>query len=366
MQSDDPGDGLVVLASPPDREKIPAPRFDHVRALTNEIGMWEHAEHRRPRTDHGFCTDDNARALIVVCRQGAAAHGSGADGELGALGERYLRFVLDARTSTGFHNRRRDDGRWDDEIGSDDSQGRAWWSLGTAARYAPTEAMRTAATDAFARCGRFESPHLRANAFAALGAADMLAAHPRHTAARDLCTRTIEVLTIAAGARIPWPEQRLTYDNARIPEALLAAGSAMADRRATAMGLRLGEWLATTESAPGHFSFTPVGGWEPGEPRPAFDQQPVEAWAMADLCMRAWQVTGSDRWWMRALRAAQWIVGDNDLGIPLYDTATGAGYDGLTGTSVNRNCGAESTLAAIACLQVASLASETGPELVSR
>jgi hypothetical protein len=151
------------------------------------------------------------------------------------------------------------------------------------------------------------------------------------------------------------------------PEALLAAGSALGERRYTAMGLRLADWLLHRGvERLGHFSFTPVGGWTPGEPRPGFDQQPIEAWAMADLCVRAWQVTGEDKWRLRARRAAQWVLGDNDLGLTLYDAATGAGFDGLTATSVNENCGAESTLAGIACLQVAAMTEPTAPEPVTR
>lgn len=365
MRSDDPGD-LVLLPSAPAPEHIPVPRFDHLRSLTHEIGMWEHAEYRRPRIEHGFCTDDNARALIVVCRQ-AAHHAETKDiGDLDGLAERYLRFVLESRTPAGFHNRRRPDGCWDDEIGSDDSQGRAWWALGTAARSAPKEWMRSASADAFRASGGFGSAHLRANAFAVLGAVEMLTAHPGHAAATDLCIRAVDVLATAATARIPWPEERLTYDNARIPDALLAAGSALGERRYIAMGLRLADWLASTEWRGGHFSFTPVGGWAPGEPRPGFDQQPIEAWAMADLCDRAWRVTGEDKWRSRARRAAQWVLGDNDLGVPLYDAATGAGCDGLTETSVNENCGAESTLSVVACLQVGAATEPVGPELVTR
>jgi hypothetical protein len=301
-----------------------------------------------------------------VCRDAGDPTRTDGTTSLDELGERYLRFVLDSRTPAGFHNRRRAGGHWDDEIGSDDSQGRAWWALGTAARSAPLEWMRSASAEAFEPSPGFGSPHLRANAFAVLGAVEMLAANPGNSAAAELCTRSVSVIATAATSRIPWPETRLTYDNARIPEALLAAGAVMGDRRYTAMGLRLSEWLLSVESNLGHFSFTPVGGWTPGETRPGFDQQPIEAWAMADLCVRAWQVTGVDTWRARARRAAQWVLGDNDLGLTLYDAATGAGFDGLTATSVNENCGAESTLAGIACLQVAAMTEPTAPEPVTR
>ncbi|MGA9598035.1 MAG: glycosyltransferase [Acidimicrobiia bacterium] len=335
--------------SSPRRAGLPVPRFDHLRALTDHAGLWEHAKLLVPRIDHGFCTEDSARALVVVSRQAALT------GALEDLAATYLRFVLESRTKAGaFRNRRAADGSWQEDGGSDDSQGRAWWGLGSAARLAPTESMRRAAMDAFATCGLFESPHLRANAYTALGVVEVLVANPAHTGARDLLEETAGVIADAARSAIPWPEDRLTYDNARLPDALLAAGTILGRRRLIADGLRLLEWLVNVETIGDHFSFAPTSGWSIGEPRPGFDQQPVDAWAMADACHRAWVVTGDSVWRVRALRAARWLVGGNDIGISLYDPESGATYDGLHSDSVNENRGAESTLAGIGTLQVAA------------
>jgi hypothetical protein len=331
------------------RAKLPSPRFDHLRNLTDRAGLWEHARFSTPRIEHGFCTDDNARALIVVSRQVALSGG------LGDLAATYLGFVLEARTPTGaFRNRRGADGLWRDDGGSDDSQGRAWWGLGAAARSATTEWMRRAGFDAFATCASFDSPHLRANAYASLGAVEVLIADPAHVAARQLLERTSSIIADAERSVIPWPEDRLTYDNARLSDALLAAGTILGDRRLIAEGLRLLEWLVAVETSGNHFSFTPSEGWSIGEPRPGFDQQPIEAWAMADACHRAWVVTGDSVWRVRALRAARWLLGDNDGGLSLYNSDIGATFDGLENGSVNQNRGAESTLAGIATLQVAA------------
>jgi hypothetical protein len=330
--------------------ELPVPRFDHLRTLTDPVGLWEHAEFSIPRVEHGFCTDDNARALVVVSRHAAVS------GDLADLADTYLEFVLEARTETGsFRNRRGADGRWRQEPGSDDSQGRAWWGLGTATHSAATERMRRAGANEFVTCASFASPHLRANAYASLGAAEMLIADPAHAAARDLLERTSSVIADAARGAIPWPEDRLTYDNARLPDALLAAGTIVGDRRLIAIGLRLLEWLVTVETSGNHFSFTPTAGWSIGDPRPGFDQQPIEAWAMADACRRAWAVTGDALWRVRALRAARWLTGSNDGGFSMYDADTGATSDGLEDGSINLNRGAESTLAGIAALQVAAV-----------
>jgi hypothetical protein len=323
--------------------------------MTHRNGLWEHARMAMPRIEHGFCTDDNARALVVVSRQSLITDG------LADLAATYLRFVLEAHTGSGrFHNRRTADGVWTDDVGSDDSQGRAWWGLGAVARSGPTAWMRSGGAEAFATCTSFESPHLRANAYAALGASEMLVAEPGHDAATGLLQRTSGVIAAAALGSVPWPETRLTYDNPRLPEALLAAGVALGDGRLISIGIRLLEWLIRVETNGDHFSFTPSTGWTPGDPRPAFDQQPIEASAMAEACHRAWTVTGDDAWRVRTIRAAQWLTGHNDTGLVLYDQETGATCDGLMEHAVNENRGAESTLAGIAVLQVAAMCGAAG------
>ncbi len=328
---------------------LPKPRFDHLRALTTHLGIWEHARFTTPRAEHGFCTDDNARALIVICRQPQIS-----PGQL-RLAEIYLTFLADAQLpGGGYHNRRRRDGTWADTVGSDDSQGRALWALGSVAHRGPTPSMRRTGLRLFARSSEFDSPFPRANAYAVLGAAEMLQAFPEHQPAWHIlerCTRRIPVVPHDAGS--PWPEERLTYDNARIPEALLAASACTGNDVLLDTGLRLLEWLVTTETRGGHFSFTPVGGWAPGEHRPGFDQQPVEAAAMADACNRAFSLTADERWKDRVEQAACWFVGDNDGSAILYDSETGGCRDGLTPGGTNPNQGAESTLAALSALQQA-------------
>ena len=152
-------------------------------------------------------------------------------------------------------------------------------------------------------------------------------------------------------APIPWPEPRLTYANGRIPDALLAVGEVLSRDDLVNRGLEALGWLDDTETRGDHYSFTPVGGWQPGQPRPGFDQQPIEAAAMAGAAERAWALTGDKRWIASSLRAGRWLSGDNDVGAALYDPATGACRDGLTPTGANQNRGAESTLSGLAVLQ---------------
>ncbi|MCZ7534381.1 MAG: glycosyltransferase [Acidimicrobiia bacterium] len=327
---------------------IPLPSFDHLRHMTSSLGLWEHARYTTPRSDHGYCTDDNARALLVISRQPEPT------ADLIELGRIYMNFVQAASLSVGgFHNRRRADGSWADAIGSDDSQGRAIWALGVAARLGPEEWVRDAARELFdAQDLVSDSP--RANAYAVLGAAEVLGALPDHLRAQESIASWVRHLRIGDNPSWPWPESRLAYDNARIPGALIAAGTCLGDQDMVSNGIRLLDWLVSTETRDGHFSFAPASGWALGEPRPGFDQQPLEATAFADACVRAWEVTGDEAWIGLVLAAARWLMGDNDVGAILYDAETGGGFDGLTPTGVNLNQGAESTLAALSTLQTAA------------
>ena len=172
----------------------------------------------------------------------------------------------------------------------------------------------------------------------------MLTADGDDESARALLDRTLGRLgTVGTDPRWPWPEARLAYDNARIPEAWIAAGVALGQPELLAKGLTLLEWLIDVDLRDGHFSFIPVGGFGPGEPRPGFDQQPLEACATADACSRAFSATGEERWAERTLLCAEWFFGRNDAGVTLADAEEGSCCDGLQAHGRNENCGAEST-----------------------
>jgi hypothetical protein len=331
--------------------RFPEPSYAHLIRLTDAKGIFEHAEGTTPRRDGGYCLDDVARALLVVCRQRPAQP------ELDQLATGYLSFVLRAMAPDGrCHNRLDRDGRWEDQPDTGDWWGRALWGLGTAAARGATS-IRTTAAKAFGRAAMQRSPHLHAMAFATLGAADMLAVDPDHNIARELMVDLVTMVGPApaagrkAGQVWPWPLPRLTYADAAIAEALIAAGTALSDEAVTAHGLALLDWLLATQTVNGRLSVTPVGGWGPGELRARFDQQPIEAAALADACARAFTCTGEQRWTDGLQRAVSWFLGDNDAGVALYDPASGGGYDALTPHGCNTNQGAESTLALISVLQ---------------
>jgi len=325
----------------------PTAPFRHLQRLTDHVGLLEHAEGIVPRYEHGYCIDDVARGLVVVCREPSPSQ------ELITLGRRYLYFMAQAQAPDGrFRNRLGYDRRWQDQPGIGDCWGRALWGLGTAAARGPTPGIREESIDRFGRSAKVSSPWPHAMAFAALGAVEVLDRWPDHADARTLLDKTISAIgEPSADARWPWPSPRLTYANAAIAEAVIVAGAKLGRGRVLRNGLRMLDWLLTVETRDGHLSVVPTGGWSLGEPRPAFDQQPIEVAALADACMRAAAVTGDRSWLSGAEMAVAWFLGDNDAKIPLLDERTGGGCDGLSRTSRSRNQGAESTLAMISVMQ---------------
>jgi hypothetical protein len=322
-------------------------RFDHLERLSDERGIFEHASFSTRRLSHGYCTDDNARLLIVTSRHAD-------EGIPGRLSRLALRFVLSAQASDGrVHNRMShlDGLRWTDSAATGDWWGRALWGLGVAAKEHPHEDVRAEAAWAFRLSAQQRSPFLHSMAFAALGAADMIAAHPQDAAANALLHDAAQVLGVPGTPEWPWPRVRLTYANASIPEAVIAVGAALGDGSMVQRGLRMLDWLVNVQMRDGHLSVVGVGGRGPRDSAPQFDQQPIEVAALSDACWRAWTVTGDDRWLIGVALAAQWFAGANDVGCTMFDVKTGGGYDGLTPSGPNPNQGAESTLAYVSAMQ---------------
>jgi hypothetical protein len=328
----------------------PEPSFAHLERLSDDTGLLEHARGSVPLREYGYCVDDVARGLVVICRE------PNPPANLIRLAERYLAFLIHAQAADGsFHNRMDYDRRWTDEADTGDWWGRAMWGLGTAVAREPLRHLRRDALAFFELGCRQRSRWPRAMAFAGLGAAEVLSVLPDHVRARRLLADAVTTTRTDIAADWPWPETRLTYANAVLAEVHLAAGQHLGDAAATDTGLRRLAWLLETETHDGHLSTTPVGGWAAGEPRPGFDQQPIEAAAIADACARAMALTGQPRWADGLRLAIDWFLGDNDAKTELVDAETGGGSDGLGPTGCSENQGAESTLAMLSTLQHAGL-----------
>ncbi len=321
--------------------------FRHLLRLSDDTGVFEHALGAVPRRGCGYCTDDVAHALVVVSREPAPGP------DISALGARCLAFLAHAEAPDGrFHNRLTYDRRWEDAPGTGDWWGRAIWALGTAAARHPESSVRRDARACFELAATRRAPSRRSMAFAALGAAEVAAANPADDASRALLADAAATIGRSApDPSWPWPEPRLTYANAVLPDALIAAGSALGDDRLIDDGLHLLAWLLETETRNGHLSPTSAGGWGPDEDRVTFDQQPIEAASLADACARAFALSRDRRWLDGVGLAIAWFHGENDAGVALVDASTGGGCDGLTVRGRNTNQGAESTLALISTSQ---------------
>jgi hypothetical protein len=319
--------------------------FDHLDRLSDERGLFEHASMTARREEHGYCTDDNARLLVVSTRESDSqtAH---------RLSDLALEFVLDAQASDGRCRNRMDrTRRWTDRARTDDCWGRGVWGLGVAAIHHRDASGRARSLAAFERALRQRSRWPRSMAFASLGAAEVLTADTSHGAARALLHDAVTTIGVIPSGPWRWPEPRLRYANATLADALIAAGGALGHDGISGRGLAMLGWLLDLETPRGHLSVTGVDGRGPDERGPQFDQQPIEVAAMADACWRAYGLTGDEHWSRGVAAAAAWFDGDNDAGVPMHDDRSGGAFDGLRPDGVNLNQGAESTLAFISTMQ---------------
>lgn len=336
--------------------KLPALKLHHLSRMTDGTGIFQHATFNVPNYDEGYCTDDNARAFILCNLLEESPIAMPVPHEhVDLLASRYLAFLTCAfhEPSGRFRNFMSHDRQWLEVSGSEDSHARALWAVGTGASRSQNEGHRRLAAHLFVRAmpavTGFTSP--RAWAFALLGLHEftqVTPGHPDTEATRELLVgKLLTCWHHCADDEWPWFENSVTYDNARLSQALILSGHSLPNSRALEVGLESLRWLAVHQKSPaGHFR--PIGSngfHEKNGDRATFDQQPVEAQAMVAASLEAFRRTGDDFWWHEARRAFDWFLGRNDLGIPLHDPASGGCRDGLHNDRANENQGAESTLA---------------------
>ena len=327
---------------------IPQPKLDHLFRMTDHTGIFQHAIYNVPNYHEAYCTDDNARAFIFTI---VHQEEHGRDPKIEDLASSYLAFLwyaFDANTRR-FRNFMSHERHWLESKGSEDSHARALWAAGTALGRSPNEGYRNLCALLFQRglgaVKHFSSP--RAWAFTLVAIHEYLRAFTgdREVAKMQeiLVARLIDLFHANSGPDWLWFERIVTYDNAKLPHALIVSDS----HPAIEIGLISLRWLIQEQTGDGG-QFSPIGchGFWPREAEKArFDQQPVEAHAMISACMAAHEVTGEQIWADDARRCFEWFLGRNDLGIPLYDENSGGCRDALLRDHINQNQGAESTLA---------------------
>jgi hypothetical protein len=352
---------LIARAAPDTiapRSPAAAPdmRLEHFLSMCDDTGLFQHAVHSVPDRAHGYCVDDNARALLLACALNEPGERPISD----ALTARFAAFVQHAwNPDTGrFRNFMGFNRTWLEDSGSADSHGRTLWALGECTRNDASPSRRRWARTLFAQAlpavESFRSP--RASAFTLLGLDAYCAVVPGDRRAqhirRVLAERLLSGLASVETPDWQWFEEGLAYDNARLPQALIVTGLATQTPVYVDAGLRSLRWLMTQQTtSAGHFR--PVGTAGFGElrkPPHAFDQQPLEATATIAACLAARRADHDAGWKTTAARVFSWFLGSNDLSVALADPETGSCRDGLHPDRANENCGGESVVSYLLAL----------------
>jgi len=320
--------------------------------ITDDTGIFQHATYTIPNRNHGYCIDDNARALVAT----AMAHKYSSDNSvwLDSLSSLYLSFIMDAYNEDNgrFRNFMNYSRQWMEEMGSEDSHGRALWGLGKIIVFTRNTAQKDVATLLFKRAlnvvEEFTSP--RAMAFALVGIHAYLEKFSGDSEVRRMreiiAENLFRLFKNNATKNWPWLEEKVCYANGKLVHALLLSGQWIPRNDMIEMGLNSLKWLLDIQTEKGHFSPIGSNGWyEQGHTKARFDQQPIEANAMVEACVEAFNLTRDRVWLDDAVKCFNWFLGHNDLNLSLYDPKTGGCRDGLMADGINRNEGAESSLA---------------------
>lgn len=346
---------------------LPEIRLNHLRAMTDDTGLFQHALYTVPNRGHGYCIDDNARALIVTVMNWRLFK----DEQICPLFRTYLSFLLDAynRDAGRMRNFLSYQRRWQEEVGSEDSHGRSIWALGYTIAYPPDDSLLGLITRLFKQLllpvDSFVSP--RAWAFTIIGALYYLKRFGGDPEVRKLLVnlsgQLCQQFSEYATEEWFWLEEIVTYDNARIPQALIGAGSYLQEQQILQTGLCALNWLISIQTNPagGQLSLVGNNGWyRCGGEKAPFDQQPLDAAAMVAACTQAYLATGEPRWQIAMDWSFNWFFGNNDTHQTLYDFSSGGCYDGLMPGGVNMNQGGESTLSLLLALHEMHLTSHQG------
>ncbi len=349
------------------RAILPEVNLTHLRTLTDDTGLYQHAVFNVPDRRHGYCTDDNARALIAAVMNWRLFN----DEIVLSLLNTYLSFIYYAynekrgrmRNFMGFER------NWLEEVGSEDSHGRTLWALGYAIAHPPGDEILGLATRLFKDLIdaplKFTSP--RAWAFAAIGANYYLRRFGGDARVRriksSLAEKVMTLFANTANEEWYWFENIVAYDNARIAQALIVIGSYLEKEEMFDTGIKSLEWLIKIQTSPesGNLSLIGNDGWyRRGENKARYDQQAVDATALVDACYQAFVLTGDEKWLAKMEWAFNWFFGSNDGNQTLYDFSDGGCFDGLQPGEINKNKGAESVTSMLLALQRMHLVAHQG------
>jgi len=334
----------------------PEVNLNHFFNLTDDTGIIQHARYNVPNRNHGYCLDDNARAILVMVLLRKKMGDNQKFQHLLSLFLSFTEHAYNPRTRK-FRNFMSYDRRWLEESGSEDSQGRVMWAIGTLFAATCNSNTRDYLENLLKYCLEIISQltHPRAIAYSLLGFCEFYKKEENEKAKlneqlQKMTDKLYRYFVDSDGKGWPWPDETVTYDNCRIPQAMLVAGFQLGDEKLTEKGISLLDWLIRHQFEKGYFS--PIGNqnWLTVGHKSDFDQQPIEAAGMINACVCAWQITRDRKYYDYARTAFNWFLGENSAGVALYDFSTGGCRDGLNRNGLNKNQGAESTLAWLSSL----------------
>jgi glycosyltransferase involved in cell wall biosynthesis len=332
--------------------QLPEMKLDHLFRMSDSTGMFQHASFTVRNFAEGYCTDDNARALVLTLMLKKLGHDSPPLCAKAATYAAFLNHAFDRKLGR-FRNFMSFDRRWLEEVGSEDCQGHALWALGLCVSQAGQGSFQMLAAQLFEQAlpvaAEFSSP--RAWAFTLIGIDEYLrrfGGDRRANQIREsLTAKLMQRHTDAATDEWHWFEEVVSYANAKLPHAMILSGRCMSNPTMLETGLKALRWLTKIQTSDAG-SFRPIGSngfFARGGERAVFDQQPIEAQVTISACIEAYHATGDMFWVAEARRTFEWFLGRNDLGLALYDSTTGGCRDGLHMDRLSQNQGAESTLA---------------------
>lgn len=332
-----------------DVDSIPTFNLSHVRRLTDDTGIVQHAKYGIPNLKEGYCLDDNSRALIMALM----AFEQYKSKEALDLLPIYLSYIQYMQKEDGnFRNFLSFNRNYLDEVGSEDSFGRTIWSLGYLINYAPNNSYKEFADELFLKSvphfGKLQ--HLRGVANTMIGVHHYLKVNPHDghilNEFSSLAVPLIDAYLDNKSGDWHWFEQKLTYDNAILPLALLCHYEITQNTQSLNIALEALNFLTDKTLSFGFLN--PVGndGWlEKNSSMALYDQQAIETMAMVLVYFKAYKITKEVKYMRHLYQSYLWFLGENSLNLPLYDHETKGCADGLQPHGVNRNQGAESTLA---------------------
>jgi glycosyltransferase involved in cell wall biosynthesis len=327
--------------------EVPEPSLDHLKKLTDDTGLFQHAKFTVPNREYGYTTDDNARAVIAM----ADYYSQYPQSEALELFDIYLSFILYSQNSDGtVRNFMNFDRSWQKDEPINDALGRVLWAFGTVMAKPPTSSYLSVIKDSFDKSVKHvQRQYPRGMAYSILGMSDYLKQFPGASdIKRQLEIAADELVVQYEENSLPdwqWFEDALTYDNAVLPYALFVAGLTSDNKKYLETAQKTCEFLLENTFNGEHFSFIGCKGWyERGKTKATFDQQPIEAVSTVMMLRAAYDATQNDRFLTLQRKAFDWFLGANNLYIPVYNFRTKGCHDGLTQDGVNINQGAESTL----------------------